>query len=349
MKEQFVSFGKIPQFRNVIRDISHAARFNGFDDKGEIIYNVEKLPEVEFIGTTKLHGTNAGITMINGEFNPQKRSSVATSGHFGFPEYAYAYEKELRELMLIIFGINEFKQNIAYTIFGEWAGPGVQQGVGISNIKEKSFFIFAASTSKTIDGGKVKEWEDISQVSFKPDFPRCYNVYNFGIKYLTIDFENPGMSQNELVELTKKIEEQCPVTIELGAEGIGEGVVWVGWYKGQQYRFKVKGEKHSESKVKTLASVDPEKLKKVSELIDYLITANRLEHALREVAQEKEITDEAVLDKRYTGDILRWIANDIIAEEGDTLVHNGLEWRDVAKQVSNTYRLMFFKIIEYTN
>ena len=40
---------------------------------------------------------------------------------------------------------------------------------------------------------------------------------------------------------------------------------------------KVKGEKHSSSKVKKLASVDVEKLNSIKDFVDYAVTESRLE------------------------------------------------------------------------
>jgi hypothetical protein len=44
------------------------------------------------------------------------------------------------------------------------------------------------------------------------------------------------------------------------------------------------------------------------------------------------------------GDLIRWVINDVIKEESDTLVKNGLEPKDVNKHVSNRVREMFFKL-----
>ena len=44
------------------------------------------------------------------------------------------------------------------------------------------------------------------------------------------------------------------------------------------------------------------------------------------------------------GDFIRWIVNDIISEEIDTMSSNGLEPKDVNKYISNKSREMFFKV-----
>jgi hypothetical protein len=44
------------------------------------------------------------------------------------------------------------------------------------------------------------------------------------------------------------------------------------------------------------------------------------------------------------GEVMRWINEDIIKEETDTLVKNNLEPKDVNKYVSTKVREMFFKL-----
>ena len=57
---------------------------------------------------------------------------------------------------------------------------------------------------------------------------------------------------------------------------------------------------------------------------------------------EQAIQETNATEKKHIPDIMRWIANDIITEETDTLVSNGLEWKQVAKEVSNRMRQYYF-------
>ena len=329
----FTSIGKIRQFKDVIREISHASRFDGVDDKGKVIYNDNPLPTLTFKGTVKLHGTNAGITYYNGKIYAQKRSSLVEKTHMGFLEYVNAHKEEFLKLFVDTF--TNLESDTSYTLFGEWVGPGIQKGVGISQIKEKSFFVFYTCVRKSNE--ETKQWGNTNNLP-EINISRCYNINMFPTFSIDIDFNYPKNSVNTLVDITNKVENQCPVALHFGINGIGEGVVWTGKFKNKTYRFKVKGAKHSETKTKNLAPINPEKLESISKVVEYLVTTKRLEHALQEVKAE--------LDKRYTGDILRWIANDIISEESDTLVINGLEWKDVARNVSDRYRKLFFNKID---
>jgi hypothetical protein len=137
--------------------------------------------------------------------------------------------------------------------------------------------------------------------------------------------------------MTMEVERECPVSKEFGFLGVGEGIVFSTEYKGVVYRFKSKGELHSVSRVKTLASVDTEKLNSIVEFIDYAVTRNRVDQAI-------EKTMPSGVDMKLMGDLMRWMINDIIKEESDTLVNNGLEPKDIGKYVSNKTREIFMSI-----
>ena len=90
---------------------------------------------------------------------------------------------------------------------------------------------------------------------------------------------------------------------------------------------------YSISKVKKLTSVDPEVVTSIQNFVEYACTPNRIEQGIQEVnAQEK----------KDMPDLLRWVANDIISEETDTLVANHLEWKQVARECSNRIRQYYF-------
>jgi len=120
---------------------------------------------------------------------------------------------------------------------------------------------------------------------------------------------------------------------------IGEGIVWTAEVKGVVHRFKVKGEKHSSSKVKTLAAVDVEKLNSIKEFVDYAVSESRFNQALENVFPNSE-----PIDVKKMGEVIRWVVNDVIKEEMDTLVENQLEPKEINKYISAKVREMFFKM-----
>ena len=161
---------------------------------------------------------------------------------------------------------------------------------------------------------------------------------------MSIDFNKPEFAQNHLIKITNSVEKECPVAAHFGIKnGIGEVVVWSAEYKGIVHRFKTKGEKHSASKVKKLASVDVEKVKHIAEFIEMVVTDNRFNQAIENV-----IGDTAV-DIEKLGNVIRWVLNDVLSEESDTMVANKLEPKDVNKSIAKAVRLMFFKYTDKLN
>jgi hypothetical protein len=101
----------------------------------------------------------------------------------------------------------------------------------------------------------------------------------------------------------------------------------------------VKGEKHSSSKVKTLAAVDVEKLNTIKEFVDYSVSESRFNQALENIFPNNE-----PIDVKKMGDVIRWVVNDVIKEEMDTMVENQLEPKEINKYISSKVREMFFKM-----
>lgn len=334
---KFKKYHKIGQFKDVVRTVHFKANFVGLDEEGNPQYEEKIKPVIEFRGTVKLHGTNAGIC-----FNPeegmfaQKRSSLLSKeqldSHFGFNQFVQVTQKEkLEQLMSNLY--NQYcQEGDQVIIYGEWAGSNIQKGVAISELP-KSFYIFDCKVyTPSTDSSK---WIDIKDLQF--NIPNVYNINDFTTYTITINFNNPGLIQNSLIEETIKVEEECPISKHLGVSGIGEGIVWSAIWEEEKLIFKVKGEKHSTSKVKTLASVDPEVLKNVMEFVEYACTPNRIEQGIQEVG---------ATEKKDMPNLLKWVANDIIAEETQELVANNLEWKQVARECSNRVRQYFFEKLD---
>ncbi len=338
--QKHISYPSIEQFRNVCGSVVRQANFQGLDENGEAIYNPGAIkPIITFKGTVKLHGTNAGVSYnYNDGIWAQSRENIITSAkdNAGFAFFVETNANTFINLMnRLVINNNLDLTTHTLTIFGEWVGKGIQKGVAISNI-EKSFFIFGAKVSDPTNE-QVSYWVDTSELR-NPE-SRVFNVEDYGVIEIDIDFNNPQLSQNKLIDLTTAIENECPVGVAFGFSGLGEGIVFVGEYKGSIHRFKSKGEKHSISKVKVLNAVDTEKISSISEFVDYAVTENRFNQGIKQVFGDMEP------DVKGIADLMRWFINDIIKEESDTLANNGLEPKDIGKSVSNKVRGMFFDLL----
>ena len=346
--KKHISFPSVEQFRNIIGNINRSYNFVGLDDKGEAIYDVTlPKPKLTFTGTIKLHGTNAGVC-YNAEDGlwAQSRENIITpeSDNNGFAFFVETNKDTFLSLMdQILVSTNIDLKTNTYSIYGEWCGGNIQKGVGICNLP-KSFFIFGVKITPHVDPNDLEAvkknpayWVDHSYL--KSPEHKIYNIDDYEKYTMEIDFNMPQLVQNQLSDITLKVEEECPVAKAFGFSGVGEGVVWSCELKGVVHRFKVKGVKHSASKVKTLANVDVEKLNSIKEFVDYAVTESRFNQAIEKVFGSKE-----AMDVKKMGDFIRWIVTDVIKEESDTMASNGIEPKDVNKYVSAKAREMFFAV-----
>ena len=338
MKPIFAKYPSIEQFRQIIKDMSQA-QFIGLDANGDAMYdrNIAK-PIVKFKGTVKLHGTNACVAMQNGVMWCQSRGNIITpqSDNAGFATYVEENKKAFENIFSQILANNPEVVDKAVYCYGEWAGSNVQKGVALVNIP-KSFFIFDIcvvdlEAERESNGDWARTWLDSSL--YRDHDHKIYNIEDYPTWEIEIDFNNPGLVQNKLIEITEAVENECPVGKAFGFSGVGEGVVYSALHNGKRHVFKVKGEKHSVSKVKTLAAVDTEKLNSINEFVDYAVTANRLEQAIQTHCGDQ-------LNIRQLGEVIRFMVNDIKKEESDTMEANGLTEKDVNKSISDRVRIMF--------
>lgn len=335
------NFGSIEQFRNVCKQIKLEAEYVGKDENGKAIYDSSRpKPTLTFLGTVKLHGTNAAVVYDKEHgLYAQSRERILSieSDNAGFAFYVETNRKYFEENLSWFTKYDGVETAI---IFGEWAGGNIQKRVGICN-KEKSFYPFLLKYIR--DDGKEEHYipvtertEDTSGIWILSPENGVFPITHFQTFQLEIDFNNPELVQNELLRITEEVERECPVAKAFGFSGIGEGVVWTADWNGKQYRFKVKGEKHSSSKVKTLASVDTDKIENCQKFAEYAVTESRFEQALQNVFLDGE------LDVKQIGPLLKWMNTDILKEEIDTLVDNGLEFREVVKYIADRTKKMFF-------
>jgi len=318
-------FGSIEQFRQTIREVKSHHDFAGKDENGDAIYkHTSDYPKITFKGTVKLHGTNAAIVKYkDGHVEYQSRENVLTLQKDNAGFMLAMSNKNLD----FLFDKFEFDDYIA--VYGEWCGGNIQSGVALSQLS-KMFVIFAIKV------------DDIWAPILRCDNDQgIYNINQFPTYSLEIDFNAPELTQNKLIELTEQVEKECPIGKYFGVSGVGEGIVWHAEYGDHNYIFKVKGEKHSVSKVKTLASVDVEQVENAKQFVESVVTENRLKQGIQ-VLKERGIE----LDQKATGEYLRWVIGDIMKEESDTIVKNQLEVKKINPIVSNKARAWFFTYLD---
>lgn len=337
-------YHKTGQYRNAVKTLHNKLTFDGVDDVGNVIRKPLTQKEIPYVGTVKLHGTNANIAIHeNGAITLHSRENMLATitpgdefemerDNAGFAEAMYQRRREVRKLLAEAVDVLVSKcitPVYPIVVSGEWCGRGVQKGVGISCINKKSLFVFGV---KNGDGSHIPTdgITDNSEAAI-------YNINNFTKYYVIVDVEFPDKATVSMGDIVCGVEAECPVASSLGVGEclVGEGVVWTPVDQALRNDtglwFKTKGQKHSTSKVKTLVSASPEKLKSIEDFVAYAVTENRLNQGLENVE----------LDVSNTGKFIGWVNRDICQEEVDVLASNGLEMKDVGKYISNEARKFF--------
>lgn len=311
-----IKFGSIGQFRNFIKTMQYLG-----------------WRKINLIGTVKIHGTNSsvGLDLKDNSLFYQSRNRVLSldDDNYDFAKYIEDNKTEFLKIFDEIKNKTNTEKYDSIIIYGELAGKGIQNKVAVSQI-DRFFapFSIVGVNKDTVDELDVK-------LSINESI-RFYPVETFGIYNVQLDLDNVHLAQQEIKDLTISVENECPVGKYFGVSGTGEGIVFTDETK--QYSFKSKGEKHSVSKVKVIADVDIEKINKIKDFVDYSVTENRLNQGIEYL---KEMNKE--LDISSMGDFLRWLANDVLKEEQDVIIENGLDndLKAIMKSVSSKGRTWF--------
>jgi len=341
--KKIIKYPSTVQFRNVVKSVCERSSFIGLDESGKAMYDPSiKKPVLTFKGTVKLHGTNAGVSFNNTHgMWAQSKEQIITIEHdnAGFAFFAHSNEdfftKSLREFA----ATHNIDLDVhTITVYGEWAGEGIQKGMGITQ-HPKSFFVFGVKISIPGDEDFTSYW--IDSTNFPKDVDnRIYNIEDFETYEIEVDFNRPDLAQNKMIDIMLEVEKECPVAKALGYEGIGEGCVWKVDFKGETYRFKVKGEKHAgASKAKTLKPVDNDKINNIHDVVDKVTPVWRLDQMLTESCN---LNNGGNIDRAKLGDYLRMVINDVMKEDSDIIADAGLEPKDINKYVSQVARDYFF-------
>ncbi len=325
-------FNSIEQFRNVVTHVRKNSEYHG-----------TPIPTLTFVGTVKLHGTNAAVRFDDGKIVAQSRERELTLDHdnAGFYRYALNHEDTFRELFQYI-AESTGTGHTNFTVFGEWCGGNIQSKIGLNQL-EKHFVIFNVYDNLN-DCYIPRDWMmDLydSSAIVTLHTHDIYLIMEIPSYEISVDFTRPEQVIEELERMTLAVEESCPWTEYRGKSGIGEGICWVSAtdINDTGLWFKVKGLKHqgkSEGKPKTL-SADPVRVAAIRELIDVLLPEWRLEQG---TAWLKE--NGHALDAKSTGQYLQWVMKDVLKEESDTIAANQYDWKELSGYLTTKARNWYF-------
>lgn len=293
---------------------------------------------VLFRGTVKLHGSNLGVSYHRGIITTQSRSTILSddADNYGFHKWFTSEilnNPLLNDQLVSLFKTFIVDEDDRITLYGEYCGPKVQKKVAISQLPSKQWFLF---------GIKRNDETLLFNQTINIDHPQIHNILDFPTFMLQIDPMATSTAIVTITELTLAVENECPVSKQLGLpSGIGEGIVWsaIDYPSDTDLVFKSKGEKHNssnETTTKIIASIDPIKLKLVEDVVEYILPEGRLRQGFEHI-NSREV--------EQLGVYLKWICNDILKEESDTLQSNNLEWKDVNKLVTSKAKSFFTQVI----
>lgn len=325
-------FSSIESFRHVVKHVRENSKYHG-----------RPLPTLTYTGTVKIHGSNAGVRVTHSDVRPQKRTSVVDIGsdNYGFAAFVHPNKEMFRCMAESFFG-HKLKKLDDVTFFGEWCGAGIQKNVAVANC-EKHFVIFngweqrkgyTSIESITTPLSELERW-NANGIYFIDQIP-AYEI--------DIDFSDPESALQKMMDWTIEVETQCPWGTFRGAEGIGEGLVWVltDDPSNSDMWFKTKGLKHKNEGGETKRiEIDPVKVANKKAFLEAVLPEWRLEQGISQLKQDKlEIVPQS------TGAYLKWICKDILKEEADILTANGLCWKDVQGDVTREARQYFLTEVE---
>ena len=356
--KRLIRFPSIEQYRTVVKLVRDRAKWHSIP-----------APKIEFEGSVKLHGTNASICVSGPDFWCQSRENIISfdRDNAGFATYVTRNQEFYSAFMKLVqdFSPVSLTPDSIVSVYGEWCGAGIQKGVAISSL-EKMFVVFGIRVFDGVgDEDSTSTWyssellKQIAVAAFdvndlmlmgrvKDPLPtNLHFITSFPTWTRIVDFNDPEALQNELDDLTIAVEAECPVGKHFGVSGVGEGIVWKAVSGPEGFNlsgltFKVKGEKHSVSKVRVLASFDVEKHNSIKALIESIVTEARLEQGITDGLLQLGLTTEV----KNTGAFLKWVGGDVIKEESDTIIKNGFEKKDVMGEVNRVARQWFLTKIQ---
>lgn len=338
-----INFPSIKLFENVVRNVKHRTTYVGQDENDQPIYDGSRIPPVlDFKGHVKLHGTNAAIVLdtrdMTFSFQSREREITVLDDNAGFARHMTRYVDDLYKIFAT--PQKRFPEADKIAIFGEWCGGNIQKGVGISGL-DKMFVVFGIRYVKYNDTPEPNMIWDLGDFSFvKTPEAKIYSIQDFPSFDIQIDFNKPYLSVDPLIEMTLKVEEECPVAKEFGNSGIGEGIVFKctnPGYEDSGFWFKSKGEKHSVSKVNKLKTVDVEGLELINSFVEASVTENRLEWAIQNLVREKRLP----IEMTSMGEFIRIVYNDVMKEEMDAIIELQLDPKKLGGPIANKARPWF--------
>jgi len=266
----------------------------------------------------KIHGTHAAIDYSNGEMKPYSRSREVTleEDNCGFAAWVRGAALDLTEDL---------------TIYGEWAGRGIQKGAAVCKLPDRYFFIYTVHKHGLNEyNEEYSEWviepnEIAGLVSPHPNVVILpWYSQEFLYAWCYSDFESA------VSKTTDEVDKRDPFIFErFGIDGPGEGLVWYQITKSHDERpkmFKSKGKTHEEKVKKERIDHDNHQL--VVNFVAPYLTAHRLEKIAFGVNQSNEYSLPLM------GSFLQALTRDVLEEAAGEMEAIGVSKKEANKVIN---------------
>ncbi|KAJ7127014.1 hypothetical protein C8R44DRAFT_874108 [Mycena epipterygia] len=301
-----------------------------------------------FLGTVKLHGTNATVVFQNGrKAHPQIQSRswvIESAQKDNLGTFALLSAAPLSSLVDQILAVRDQGSHFEEIyICGEVAGRGVQKGVAIVSL-QRFFAIF----NIRIDG----HWVDMRRYkSCSLPEHRIYNVAQYKTFEVDIDFRESTTAVLELMyKYTAEVYEACPFGAafvdDAGEQitGPGEGIVWtmVGSpFMDREFddtvlwNFKTKGDKFNATIRDPTRAVNQAVASAVAQFADYALAERRFEQGIEYLEGEQARQGKPIdgYDVKLTGAFINWVSQDAMKEEKNEMDRLGVPEREARREL----------------
>jgi len=296
-------------------------------------------PTLRYRTKIKQHGTNCAVQVRrdaqgSAHVFAQGRTNILTpeDDYKGFAKWVKTNEERFQAV-----------QGDDTTIFGEWAGLGVEPGMAISQVEDKMFLVFAVQVGRGEGASLAYDPDVILNLLGPAVWAPGLVVLPWEDPMVVIDFGDPESVEaaaRAMSTVVLEVEREDPfIKRTLNISGMGEGLVFypVGTEVPRdperycQLMWKAKGEKHSTVRQRQPVQANPEVVASAGGFTDLMVTEARL-------LQGVTTACSGTYDPKLTGKFVTWVAGDVQKESTMELAASGLSWGQVQRAVETRAR-----------
>lgn len=326
-------------------------------------YDPMRPRQCTFVGTVKLHGTNATIVFRNQDTrHPQIQARtwiIEDNARDNLGTRKFLSATPLHALVAEILRVRNAGSRFSeILIAGEMAGRGVQKGVAIAEMQPFFAIFNIRIDDKWVD---IREYKSVAL----PEH-RIFNLAQYETFEVQVDFTKDTTAvSKQMDEYTAIVCDKCPFGANFVAAdgkkiaGKGEGIVWTMVRPASKsedvfddtdlWNFKTKGEAFSTTKPRPPRNKEPQEAAPpgaVVQFTDYALGERRFEQGLEFLLQLQAQKGDRTMgsyDLKQTGAFIQWVTDDAIKEEKNEMEAMGVSEKEARRGISTRARLWYME------